>query len=347
MTVNVKSTIYERLPVVAALNKIQGFDPRKFLRQTVSERTGKEVLYLDLKYKKLWFRLACPKGRIKTTALKITDQIAIIEAKIFFDKNDKEPAASFISQRNKKDMPGLLYVEAAQYAAVNQALIDAGFGLQFCDVSHELDTELLDEGLPFSDIEQLDEAAAMTTQVQKDPTKEVSLQTVTQTEQLNSMQTDSLMVQKKQEPIQNQTTDAILERAATEEEQFSVTAHVEAVQEERTTELHVQQTVSTQQEPAATETVQAQIEIAGENVPDTLSYTADMAVEEICRLMTLEEAGSYIVEIGTCKGWTLQQVAQRRAASLKWYLNGYTGDNNILRAAAKLLLEREKAEKTG
>ncbi len=75
---------------------------------------------------------------------------------------------------------------------------------------------------------------------------------------------------------------------------------------------------------------------------DALPYTADMPVEDICRLMTLEQAESIIVDVGTCNGWTLGQVAQRRAASLKWYLNGYTGVNNILRAGARLLLEREQ-----
>jgi hypothetical protein len=68
-------------------------------------------------------------------------------------------------------------------------------------------------------------------------------------------------------------------------------------------------------------------------------YTADMSVEEICSLMTLEDAQNILVDVGTCKGWTLQQVAERRTASLKWYLNGYQGDNNLLRAGARLLLE--------
>ena len=68
-------------------------------------------------------------------------------------------------------------------------------------------------------------------------------------------------------------------------------------------------------------------------------YTSDMSVEEICTLMTLDEAKNIIVSEGTCKGWTLSEVADRRPASLKWYINGYTGDNNILRAGAKIMLE--------
>lgn len=62
-------------------------------------------------------------------------------------------------------------------------------------------------------------------------------------------------------------------------------------------------------------------------------------MDEICTLMTLDEARNIIVDIGTCKGQTLAWVSERRAASLKWYLNGYQGGNNMLRAGAKLLLE--------
>ena len=68
-----------------------------------------------------------------------------------------------------------------------------------------------------------------------------------------------------------------------------------------------------------------------------LPYTKDMAVEEICARMTVEEAGALIVPIGSCKGWTLAQVADRRPISLKWYISGYNGDDNILRAGATIM----------
>ena len=73
-----------------------------------------------------------------------------------------------------------------------------------------------------------------------------------------------------------------------------------------------------------------------------------MPVETIRSMMTYEEAGNVIVPIGTCKGWTLSRVADRRAASLKWYINGYSGDDNILRAAAMIMqsaLDDEEAQK--
>ena len=68
-------TMYEKIPAVAALNKVPGFDPLKLLRRTISPKTKETVLQLDLPYKKLWFRLANPKGRIRLNALRITEQL--------------------------------------------------------------------------------------------------------------------------------------------------------------------------------------------------------------------------------------------------------------------------------
>ena len=77
-------------------------------------------------------------------------------------------------------------------------------------------------------------------------------------------------------------------------------------------------------------------------------YTPDMPVEEIVRLMTFEEAGKVVVDTGVCKGQTIAEVAERRPPSLKFYLyGGYRGDNNILRAAAQIMLDSLAAKKAG
>ena len=73
--------------------------------------------------------------------------------------------------------------------------------------------------------------------------------------------------------------------------------------------------------------------------PQAASYTADMDVSEITQRMTVNEATAVVVQIGTCRGWTLEQVAQRRPASLKWYLYGCDQADNILKAAASVLLD--------
>ena len=62
-------TMYEAVPAVAELNKVPDFDPLKFLRRT------KDSMRLDLPYQKLWFRMAHPNGRMRVTALRITEQL--------------------------------------------------------------------------------------------------------------------------------------------------------------------------------------------------------------------------------------------------------------------------------
>lgn len=77
-------------------------------------------------------------------------------------------------------------------------------------------------------------------------------------------------------------------------------------------------------------------------------YTPDMPVEEIVKLMTFEEAGKVVVDTGVCKGQTIAEVAERRPPRLKFYLyGGYRGDNNILRAAAQIMLDSLAVKKAG
>ncbi len=69
-------------------------------------------------------------------------------------------------------------------------------------------------------------------------------------------------------------------------------------------------------------------------------YTQDMPVEEIIKRMSLEQAKAVVVDSGTCRGKTIEEVAARRKASLRFYLTpGYTSKNNIIRAAARIMLD--------
>ena len=76
-------------------------------------------------------------------------------------------------------------------------------------------------------------------------------------------------------------------------------------------------------------------------------YTNDMTAEEICQVMTLEEAREVIVTKGACAGWTMGNVADRRPSSLKFYLSGFGQCDNIQFAAAKLLNQELEMKKAG
>lgn len=401
------TTMFQSQPAVAALNKVQGFDPKKFLRKTFSEISKKDVMYLDLKYKRLWFRLAYPKGRINKTILKITEQIAIIEAKIYLDRNDTEPVSSFIAQRNTEGKKGSLYIEAAQHAAENQALIDAGFGIQFCDISQGNDAELFDPGIPVTasaetinkpDIVQTAETnsmqpAAQTTTASPEvaaapPTAPIAAETASEIaavpvaapiEQVQAEESAAAqeieVVQEaaivEPEPVIQQQSDIQIRETqgipVAEAETGSNAESISAIQQQSDAQAQATpDTPATETETgsnvvsiSAAADEQSDVEkllqvISGETKQDTpvpeparqpVSYTADMPVEEILTLMTMEEAAAVVVDNGTCNGWTLAAVAEKRQASLKWYLHGYTGSNNILRAGAKLMLDEIQLRK--
>ena len=129
-----ENTILRTVPAANDLHKVPGFDPLKYLRKAVNEK-GEPVMRLELRYQRLWFRLACPKGRMLLNPLRVTDQLAIFEAKVFFHQDDTAPASCFTANKAAKETPG--YIRAAQDEALMVALDNAGFGIQLCDVTSE------------------------------------------------------------------------------------------------------------------------------------------------------------------------------------------------------------------
>ena len=296
---NQEPMLYTTNAAVASLNHVPGFDPLKFLRRTTSRKTGEDVMRLDLRYKKLWFRLACPTGRLKLNALRITEKMAIFEAKVYRDREDAEPLSSYVANCTLDATPGGLYVEAAQEEALDTALSNAGFGIQFADVGSE--SEEYGSEVPVgakAEIAKLVQVKAETTKA--DP--------------LNAIMADDM-------PVPEQVTAEVVEKPKT--------VVLESVQSAQTPPEPTQNVIVLEQEPPAA------------------AYTQSSPVEEIRRQMTYEQAQNVIVDCGTCKGWTLAQVADRRPASLRWYVKGYQGENNILRAAAAIIWDSLQEKQAG
>ena len=114
----------------------------------------------------------------------------------------------------------------------------------------------------------------------------------------------------------------------------------EVIEKPKTVVLESVQSAQTLPEPP-------QNVIVLEQEPPAAAYTQSSPVEEIRRQMTYEQAQNVIVDCGTCKGWTLAQVADRRPASLRWYVKGYQGENNILRAAAAIIWDSLQEKQAG
>ena len=309
-----KSTVMNNA-AVQQLRKVPGFDPMKLLRKTISVKTGHPVWKLDLRYKRLWFRLACPNGRMLLKPLRISDQLAIIEAQVYFSKDDPVPAASFTSEQRRENVPGGEFLRAAQEDALNMALENAGFGIQFCDVSRDYGGELFGSEVPIQT-----EAAEAAAEESKVPSTPIVEETAAEKD-TDSTPAEQPVVETTASDVQT-VADGFTSVAADVQQEQSVSAAQEEVPD-----LHV---LPPQQEEAAEEVAEQ---------PQAASYTADMDVSEITQRMTVDEAKAVVVQIGTCRGWTLEQVAQRRPASLKWYLYGCDQADNILKAAASVLLD--------
>lgn len=137
----------KNMEIINGLNRVEGFDPSAFLRRLTGEN-GEEQWYLDVKYRKLWFRLMHPEGKITKRIVKLENDFAIIESKVYLNRNDPEDAfvSCAFAQRWRKDDDayGLKYVETAETAAVGRALADAGFGIQFSEPGEDRDSSLVD-----------------------------------------------------------------------------------------------------------------------------------------------------------------------------------------------------------
>lgn len=324
---NQEPMLYTTNAAVASLNHVPGFDPLKFLRRTTSRKTREDVMRLDLRYKKLWFRLACPTGRLNLNALRITEKMAIFEAKVYRDREDAEPLSSYVANCTLDATPGGLYVEAAQEEALDTALSNAGFGIQFADVGSE--SEEYGSEVPVGAKAEI----AKPVQVKAETTKPVQ----TKVEVTESVQKQPKAVKAApQEPVKADPLDAIMADDMPVPEQ--VTAEV--VEKPKTV-------VPESVQPAQTPAEPPQNVIVLEQEPPAAAYTQSSPVEEIRQQMTYEQAQNVIVDCGTCKGWTLAQVADRRAASLRWYVKGYQGENNILRAAAAIIWDSLQEKQAG
>lgn len=309
---NQEPMLYTTNAAVASLNHVSGFDPLKFLRRTTSRKTGEDVMRLDLRYKKLWFRLACPTGRLKLNALRITEKMAIFEAKVYRDREDAEPLSSYVANCTLDATPGGLYVEAAQEEALDTALSNAGFGIQFADVGSE--SEEYGSEVPVGAKAEISKPVQTKAEVAEPVQKQAETVKSARADPLDAIMADDM-------PVPEQTTAEVIEKPKA--------VVLESVQ------------------PAQIPAEQPQNVIVLEQDSPAAAYTQSSPVEEIRRQMTYEQAQNVIVDCGTCKGWTLAQVADRRAASLRWYVKGYLGDNNILRAVAAIIWDSLQEKQAG
>lgn len=307
--------MYEQETAVAALHQVEGFDPRKFMRLIQKEDQSSRY-YLDVAYRKLWFRLCYPEGKIVKTIRSITEKMAIVEAKVYLSKNDPEDSyvANAFAQKYRMDDSeiGQKYVELAETAAVGRALSDAGFGLQFADREKEMDPEVTEAPID-------EEVMAGTPICPENIPEEVFGSSVGET-----LMEDMI-------PGQCGIEDYI---PMPEEIMQVAEASKEDAQPPKAAQQPTKKPEQTPQEQFM------QNNVAPES---TVGITRDMPVNDIYGKLTRDLAVKVVVSAGCYKGKTLGQIAVEKPGSLQWYVDSYKGPDNLLRAAAKYLLDQALA----
>ena len=297
-----KNSNMEAAPAAAELKKACGFDPLRYARRITSPTTGQPELKLDLSYKRLWFRLAHPNGKMLLNPLRITEQIAMFEAQIYFNRDDPGPVASFTSAALAGDAPGGRYIRTAQDEALSEALDNAGFGIQLSAFKEpEKDTGAAE--IPSQSATQIHEA------------KQAG-----NSDTFNTADEQQDVAFPVAEQVPAAETSHILQKLAGLDERDSPTA--KPVMEE-----------AEKPSSAGTETTPD-----AENISLEAKYPDSMSVEEIMEQISVEEAKTVEVDFGTCRGWLLGQVMQSRPASLRYLVYAPTGASNLLKAAATVLL---------
>ena len=306
--------MYEQETAVAALHQVEGFDPRKFMRLIQKEDQSSRY-YLDVAYRKLWFRLCYPEGKIVKTIRSITEKMAIVEAKVYLSKNDPEDSyvANAFAQKYREDSEiGQKYVELAETAAVGRALSDAGFGLQFADREKEMDPEVTEAPI--------DEEVMVGTPICPENIPE---------EVFGSSVGENLM------------EDMIPGQCGIED---YIPMPDEIMQVEEVSKEDAQPPKAAQQPTKKPEQTPQEQFMKNNVAPEsTVGITRDMPVNDIYGKLTRDLAVKVVVSAGCYKGKTLGQIAVEKPGSLQWYVDSYKGPDNLLRAAAKYLLDQALA----
>lgn len=297
--------LFNRSEAVANMNRIEGFDPLSLARR-ISREGQEDQLYLDVKYRKLWFRLCNPNGKIVKKVLAIKENMAIVEARVYLERNDPEESyiASALSQKFRTDDPqfGDKFLETAETAATGRALSDAGYGIQFADVGEENDLNQVDAGIPVPE----------------------TMQTVPVQETQLYPQDNYGTAYQGQAPVQMQVPF----------EQPYSSGYAGQMPPQAAYQQQAAQNVS--QIPSATN--------KNNTTPTSNNLDWKQPVDVLVSQLTYEQAKAVKVGgKGANAEKTMGQIALQNPADLEWYRTKYKGPSNLVRAAAQILLEKAAA----
>lgn len=98
---------------------------------------GKDYVEVNERIKAFWS--LCPEGKIKTDILTLENDMCVIQAKVYENKNDEEPRATGIAYEKEGStfINKTSYIENCETSAVGRALGNAGIGIDTSVASYE------------------------------------------------------------------------------------------------------------------------------------------------------------------------------------------------------------------
>lgn len=332
----------QAIPAVQQLRRVQGFDPLRFLK-----RNANGGIELEPRYQRLWFRLACPDGKMLLNRLRVTDQIAVYEAQVFLSREDNQPITNFTAAVEKTQAPAGRYVQAAQDEALKTALDNAGFGIQLCEINPSAAVDAQADGkqeVATGAVNRQETAPAVNGAAapqREDPISESHPVQAAPTPQEVQPQEAKMPSVNQQEVPTTQQAESVSDAMSLLQ---ALGGGAAASEPDPVMPQKAQEVPSETAEPAVTkraETAQTVKPIvvdmpAAASTAAAPKYSDDMTVDEILSLMTEEEAAELVVTTGVNKGWTMAQVSEQRPSSLKYYAYLCEDCGNIMKAAAML-----------
>ena len=350
------------------LRRLPNFDFSEYLRK-VEKPDGKgQTVEMTLEGTKRWFRLACPNGGLVLNPLRVADTMAIFEARVFADAGDRNPLASFIATQRAGKATGDAYIRAAQDAALEGALRASGFSLEVSLLARTVGISAAaaqpsqtDGGEQPAETPEPSPAPAQA----DTPVQETAGSAAPVAEKAAQQPKPAADTAPRPAPVGPPPHEDAAPRPApvgpqphaapalAKEKSAPAVVNIGDARQTVAAENKPNGQVGTNTPPAAEtgpapETPPASHAApaaapvpeaaAEETKPASATYTPDMPVEEICQRMTLEQAQNLKVMDGTCKGWTLAQVAKDRPTSLRWLQSVCPFADNELKAAATIVL---------
>ena len=334
----------QAIPAVQQLRRVQGFDPLRFLK-----RNANGGIELEPRYQRLWFRLACPDGKMLLNRLRVTDQIAVYEAQVFLSREDNQPITNFTAAVEKTQAPAGRYVQAAQDEALKTALDNAGFGIQLCEINPSAAVDAQADGkqeVATGAVNRQETAPAVNGAAapqREDPISESHPVQAAPTPQEVQPQEAKMPSVNQQEVPTTQQAESVSDAMSLLQ---ALGGGAAASEPDPVMPQKAQEVPSEPAEPAVTELAETAQTVkpivvdmpAAASTAAAPKYSDDMTVDEILSLMTEEEAAELVVTTGVNKGWTMAQVSEQRPSSLKYYAYLCEDCGNIMKAAAMLLM---------